>query len=223
MDDLTLGEQYLFGSRLRMDVEYLRVAWAVASGNADELTEAIQALEASAAADSLGADAGAIPELMRKLHNYLTSAVSLAGHCMALRNWLDDPCSARRYGELLRESGLADVFPVLKVLRNFASHVRLPVPTMVYDATRIQMGIGDGCSGRMGVDISRLLEGDKPTREQHEALRRIGSVLHLAEFVERWEAAARGFHEGLMQLLEKQYPGEMSRELPGVAPWAIYR
>ena len=222
MRDFTLGDQHLFGSKLRMQVEHVRVMLAVVQANGKELAQNTKELEnaygdlSKESGSALGLE---VPELVRTFHNYLLSATSLAEHALALKSTAGTKDFDDEYRGNLEASGLRNIGTVVRALRHFAGHVRAHVPIMCHEG-------GSGSSvipGRLVVEFSKLCDWDGLTVEQRQGLAERGWMIGICTLVEEYEAANSAFYDGLFKCLERKYPQDMSRELPNVSPFCFYR
>jgi hypothetical protein len=186
--------------QLREDLEALQRSFYTFNTNADELaTHVGQFLSSSEIAREISDDY--VNELVRRLHNYLTSVTSLidSQRVVMRHRW---PMPSREDKSEFEANDysrkLADTFETgegvfMSKLRNYCTHYSIPLPDLTTTMTWEQGMHAPRLVNTLQLDRDRLLRWDSWTAPAREYLNRQPAYFNLAPIVERYVNAAGRF------------------------------
>lgn len=197
MDKRKAHIEALQGAQLKEDLEALKRCFYTFNTNAQELADHVgQFVLWTQNAQEVPDDY--VDELVRYLHNYLTSVTSLieAQRIVMRHRWPEDDKSefeAKDYTEKLQETFETGEAVFMSKLRNYCTHYSIPLPELTTTLIHEQGMDAPELRNTMQLDRDKLLRWDSWTAPAKDYLNKQPEQFDLAPIIERYVNAAGQF------------------------------
>jgi hypothetical protein len=204
------------GARLKEDLEALNRCSYTFGRNAQELADHVERFLASSTLHARELSDDYVNELVRLLHNYLTSVTSLIdAQRVVMRHRWPTPGKERSafetqdYAEKLSDTFETGEAEFMQKLRNYCTHYAIPVP-----------GLGTSMSWEQGGPVIRVntLQLDRDALLRWEEWRAAATTylrnqpqrFDFAPIIERYQASARVFFQWFWEEVNKRSAAQVT-------------
>lgn len=135
-------------------------------------------------------------EVLRTLHNYLSSVYTFIEHTHTLRNSINDEELEKKFKEQLEKNNLDKKSSLMKCLRNYTQHYSLPL-------------IREWTNTRTVLDKESISNWGGSNEKDIEFLESYGHNVNLKYLLEDYQSTVESFYEQFYKLLAKSISNEL--------------